>query len=1148
MQNFFKYFLRFVIGGSLVFIVLFAIIISVLRISIPRYVYRQNFIHFAQTLLHTPVSVKHISTDWYGFQPRLHLDDLNILDTQTHKSVLHVDHLMVQINLFASFWRWQLLPNNIAIHGAKIQVMQNKNHGYDISDFIQSNVNAPSKKLDEVLLWLLTQSDILVDDVSINWLNQLYIYNAGLHIKNKLSHHQALLNFAFDPQQKNRIKVIADLKGDMQKRSSIQGRIYMSAKSMTLPVIHTLSYAIPELKKLQITQFKGGFQLWSRIYAGKPIAALLQYKLNEMTVGRVSLLHLLGSMQLAKKNGYWALQLYNRSGNVLMLHHFAKPLSLCQLGLNAAIVNQSGNLDIQVPSLVYDDGNLQLNSALHISKFNQNTPTLDMTTTFAMRQLKNITDYIPSGLLKLHLYQWVQQAFLGGSLDKGVFVFRGLLNKHVLSQKNAKIELNANLHHLNFSYAPGWPKLYKTEMNLTFKDRQLILSSNHLWSDHNFVDSMKMTVPLRRKPIAKLTFHTATTLQDAWHYIEQTPLPLAERLKGLRPKGAVDIEAQLGYPLHDAPHHDVQVFGHMTTEEGSVFWPHWHLAVTHIKGRVHAHNNILTAQNLHAALFGKPLIAQITTNTKSKVPVVQVSAHGRLSVDALERQIVLPLTRYISGSTLFDINLSLHDALSDRGDDVHLHTDLFGIKTHHIPKPFAKMALEKRPLDIDIAIRGDKPLYVKSHYDQLISTAMIYKQLKSDLKLTSVSVQLGGKPAYYLPQPGLAINGYLSEFNWADWQKLYHQFMLTASQAIAVKDIFVKIGLLRAFNQVFHDMTLQIQPTNQAWRISVRNKIIDGVLIVPNNQKQKWQFAFKKLYVHKIKLDSKPSVQPSLLPPLDISIDDFKWNDHHYGSVLLKTMPTLVGLKITQLSLFNRTSKVAMSGYWKIQKQKPQTFLRGNLKTDNLAYFLKAWQDKPMVYAGKGNADFSLWWDDKPYQINWQHLLGTVKFKFTEGSVVNIDNRSQAEIGIGRILNLLSIGSILRRLELNFDDLTHKGLWFDTFSGQWTLNHGQAVTQATHFAGPVIDIKIDGALDLVHNSSNLWLYVTPQLTASVPTIVGFIGGPIAGAAAWVVNKVVGPEINKISASTYHVTGAWKQPKIAKVSRGHSRKAPIERRV
>lgn len=1145
MQNLFKYILRFIIGGSLVFIVLFAIAISILRIVIPRYAYRQNFINFAQTLLHTPVSVTHISTDWYGFQPRLHLDDLDILDTKTHKSVLHIDRLMVQVNLFESLWHWQILPNSVAIHGAKVQVMQDTDFHYFVSGFTPTSKANPSKKLDEVLLWLLTQSDILVDDVSIHWLNQLYIYNLGLHIKNRLSRHRVLLNLALDPQQKNRIKVIADLDGDMNHKAYMQGRVYMDAKHMTMPVINTLSSAIPELKKVHISQFKGGLQLWLDLYAGKPVSGLLQYKVNQMTAAQVNLRHVFGSIALVKRPVHWALQINNYSGALLMPHHFEKPLSLRQFELKAEIINQPSNIDIQVPLLVYNDGNLHLNSALHISKVDHHTPMLDMTTTFALRQLKNIMDYIPNGLLKPHLNQWVQQAFLGGSLERGAFIFRGALNKKVFSQKNAKVELNADLHHLDFSYAPGWPKLYKTEMHLVFKDKQLTLLSDHLWVDNNFVDHMKMRVPLRRKPIAKIAFHTATTLQDAWHYIEQTPMPLAERLKPLRPKGAVDIEAQLGYPLHDAPHHDVQVFGYMTTHDASVYWPRWQFTISHIKGRMYAHNNMLTAHDLHAVLFGKALVAEINTRINDMVPVVEVSAHGRLSLD---QPLLLPLTRYMSGSSMFDAHLSLHDALSDIGDDVHLHTDLFGIKTHHIPKPFAKAALDKRPLDIDVAIRGDKPLYVKARYDDLISAAIIYKQQKSGLQLTSASVQLGKKPAYYLPQPGLAINGYLSEFNWKDWQKLYEQFMSATSQAIAIKDISVSIGLLSIFNQVFHDITIQIQPIKQGWQVSARNKVIDGMLRLPHDQKQKWRFAFKKLYLQKLKIDSNQSLQPSHLPPLEMTIDDFAWDDQHFGSVLLSTMPTPVGLKITQLSLLNKTSKVAMRGYWKIQKRKPQTFLHGTLKTDNLAYFLKAWQDKPMVYAGRGSADFSLWWDDKPYHINWAHLLGSVKFKFKEGSVVNIDNRSQAEIGIGRILNLLSIGSILRRLELNFDDLTHKGLWFDTFNGQWTLNHGRAVTEATHFVGPVIDIKIDGQLDLVHNSSNLWLYVTPQLTASVPTIVGFIGGPIAGAAAWVVNKVVGPEINKISASTYHVTGAWKQPKIAKVSRGHTRKAPIERRV
>ena len=47
-------------------------------------------------------------------------------------------------------------------------------------------------------------------------------------------------------------------------------------------------------------------------------------------------------------------------------------------------------------------------------------------------------------------------------------------------------------------------------------------------------------------------------------------------------------------------------------------------------------------------------------------------------------------------------------------------------------------------------------------------------------------------------------------------------------------------------------------------------------------------------------------------------------------------------------------------------------------------------------------------------------------------------------------------------------------------------------------------------------------------------VVGIIGGPIAGAVAWVVNKLVTPEIGKAVGFTYNVNGSWDKSKNIKL--------------
>ena len=69
---------------------------------------------------------------------------------------------------------------------------------------------------------------------------------------------------------------------------------------------------------------------------------------------------------------------------------------------------------------------------------------------------------------------------------------------------------------------------------------------------------------------------------------------------------------------------------------------------------------------------------------------------------------------------------------------------------------------------------------------------------------------------------------------------------------------------------------------------------------------------------------------------------------------------------------------------------------------------------------------------------------------------------------------------------------------------------------------------------MIEEDYDLRLIVTPHLTSSLPLIATVAGGPIAGAVTWVVNKALGPGVNKMTRYEYLIKGSWQEPTIEPV--------------
>lgn len=279
---------------------------------------------------------------------------------------------------------------------------------------------------------------------------------------------------------------------------------------------------------------------------------------------------------------------------------------------------------------------------------------------------------------------------------------------------------------------------------------------------------------------------------------------------------------------------------------------------------------------------------------------------------------------------------------------------------------------------------------------------------------------------------------------------------------------------------------------------------------------------------------SELNFQPNDVPPFDLYVDSLLYKDKTIHNVDLKVRPHGDSLLIKQFQLKESGLKVLASGLWHKSNNEQATSIKGTLESTNLGVTLSQWRITDNLLKGKGNAQFNLTWKAAPTNPDLNTLDGVMKLDFKEGTITKLSNQANLGMGLGRILNLLSLQTLPRRLMGNFSDLTSSGFNFDETKGTLSINKGNIYTDDAVMEGVVGKVKINGRIGLPRKDYDLRLIINPNVTSSLPVVATLTAGPIAGAVTWLADKVFSRQLKKMTEIHYTVTGTWAQPTLQTV--------------
>lgn len=168
----------------------------------------------------------------------------------------------------------------------------------------------------------------------------------------------------------------------------------------------------------------------------------------------------------------------------------------------------------------------------------------------------------------------------------------------------------------------------------------------------------------------------------------------------------------------------------------------------------------------------------------------------------------------------------------------------------------------------------------------------------------------------------------------------------------------------------------------------------------------------------------------------------------------------------------------------------------------------------------------SLDWPGAPWQLELSNSDGYISTDIRDGSFVTLESAP------ARLIGLLNFDNILRRLRLDFSDVTGRGTAFDRVKGTADVTGGLLTLRGPlQIDAPATTLTLTGSADLVTRELDQRLGVTLPVTQSLPIAAIAVGAPIVGGALFLADQLFGDALDRATTLHYRVRGPWTSPQV-----------------
>ena len=763
------------------------------------------------------------------------------------------------------------------------------------------------------------------------------------------------------------------------------------------------------------------------------------------------------------------------------------------------------------------------------SRFNINIPKMkdpvfmDLQSSFVGDDASQVTHYLPVGIMDAEVVAWLDHAFVSGHMTNGGLLVYGNLSDFPFTAGQGVFEAVFNADKFELAYDPQWPHITGMEAEVLFLQDSLKVNVQQGQSDKVIIKQAEVTIPsLNESKHVLIKGEAEGEIGQVLSFMQQTPLssPVDSLLETIVPEGNTRVTLDLKIPLYENV--PTKVDGTAQLKDAKLSVKSLDLAVNKIDGELKFNEQGVYSDTIHAAALGNP----IQVNIKSTDSQTIVNVAGRAGVNDLKSQFKIPWWDKVEGET--DYRLKLKLPYDDGLPELVVESTLAGMALY-LPGDLAKTKDQQRPLTMTFSLADKLVLPVVLNYDDKLKAAVQLNTKQQNIYSGHILVGTGDVTQSQEAGIKLEINrDQLALQDLAGFSLAHDKDNGTGARISEIK-IHSNHALWKNTKIGVFDLTLKRE--GSFWVGDIGSSFAKGKVQIPDDftGSDRIILDMEVLDISALKHARsqgdalEPGLSPELLPLFNIISHKTLWQSVDLGRLTLETERIPGGMGFKSLALTGAGLKLALTGGdWKAGGEQSKTHTEGRLELARTGELLKQLGVTKDMTETTAVIDFAVNWDAAPYQFSLAALKGQVEVNLSNGRILSI------EPGFGRVLGMLALAQWIKRAQLDFSDVYKEGLTFNTIKGHFDLLNGIASTHDLVVDAIPAKIAINGDTDLVNQTVDHIVDVTPKSADAVP-----IAGTIMGKVAALIGRSLTGKNQEgfFFGSQYLVKGAWGNAEI-----------------
>ncbi len=770
-----------------------------------------------------------------------------------------------------------------------------------------------------------------------------------------------------------------------------------------------------------------------------------------------------------------------------------------------------------------------------------------------VESMVKLKSYLPYSFMSKPLQSWLTDSLKEGRDIDISGEIRGLLANFPFTDQDGKFEVKAHVKDAVLKYNANWPELTDFDADIYFSPYQIDISVPEVQvGANNLARDVKVVIPDLNQPDIGLSVSgkVDTSFKKAADYLTLSPLAekigiksfLKSKSSSFSGKALINIE-QIWVPISGYKNESEKVKGSVVLNNAGleVFEQ---LTFNRINGRLNFSESAMSASNIQYGVLKGSGKLNVVTDKKNKR--VLLNAQGQAFIDKND-WFVKPLPW---NSTL---NIPFKSS-KHKGITLNADFDLENAESK-MPAPLGREDLVGKKLELKTTIE-DESILTSIDIQDRIKTQINWLEKEKQLQLDSMKVLLGrsASKTQLLKNKGSFVSGNVGDLNLKEWFKVFKTMPSLSEEGEASKIqwrksqiLFKRLNYLSTHYddvkvswETIQNEPLAIQVSGKSLSGRVVLKEADEVDVLVDRFRVKTGEALNTIVAEsQVQKECVSQVADNLLPKINFSGKDIIIDGRKINALKFTISDQQDRMLVKPIAGSFGDGAGVLNGEYLFNKNEFVSLFNVGLKSKKVSEITKFLKVEQGLSGKQAEVNLNLNWQGGLDCFSIRTAKGDLDFELLDGSI------EEVEPGVARLIGLLSVESLVRRLQLNLNDVTNKGMAYDSIQGEAKIDKGLVNLTKFKIAAPSVTGEIKGGLDINNQTFNLKAKITPKIGATIPTIAALAGStnPLAALAVYTLMKAI-PDVNEnLITYEYRVTGPWADPNIEQKNKPEQDSSP-----